>query len=137
MFCYYADFQIAPNALAISLDDEDQDMRDVEDYIQKAREAADREDFSAADDFLKRAAKYGMAKEELKVAVFSNNDNLLSVNSLFGSECIRGSYSFTYAADAGMACDKRVGYLGTFYLDGKYKYYNIFLSGDTISVNGY
>ena len=55
-------------ALAISLDDEEEDMEDFEDYIQQARDKADQENFSAADDFLKKAKKLGVDKTELKKA---------------------------------------------------------------------
>ncbi|MCP4113744.1 MAG: hypothetical protein GY749_50820 [Desulfobacteraceae bacterium] len=55
-------------ALAISLDDEEEDMEDFEDYIQQARDKADQENFRAADDFLKKAEKLGVDKTQLKKA---------------------------------------------------------------------
>lgn len=72
------------------------------------------------------------------VNIDRNDDKSLVVNGYFNSSrCIRGKYSFTYTAKAGMACDKRVTYSGSFYLDGKNETYNIFLSGNMITVNGY
>ncbi len=54
---------------AIELDDlDDLDRQDVEDYIENARKAADRENFSDADEYVEKAAKYGIEKAEFEKA---------------------------------------------------------------------
>ena len=60
---------VVPEVSAIELDDlDDLDRQDVEDYIENARKAADRENFSEADEYVEKAAKYGIEKAELEKA---------------------------------------------------------------------
>ena len=65
---FAVNFTITPEAAAMSLDDEDEDMEDFENYIKKAEKAADSENFSKAKKYLKKAAKFGIGKKQLKKA---------------------------------------------------------------------
>ena len=57
-----------PEAEAISLDDEEEDMEDVEAYIRKAKSAAEADNFGDAEVYLEKAERFGIARDELKEA---------------------------------------------------------------------
>lgn len=59
---------IPMQSYAISLDDEEEDREDVEDYLQRAKSAAKNENFSQAQSLLKKAQSYGVQQDDLKEA---------------------------------------------------------------------
>lgn len=53
---------------SMTLDDEDDDREDFEDYLEKVMKNADMENFSTADEYLEKAKKLGVNKNELEEA---------------------------------------------------------------------
>ncbi len=61
-----ANIFIPTQSYAISLDDDEEDMEDAEDYLQKAKQSANYNNFSEAESYLKKAKRLGVLYDDVK-----------------------------------------------------------------------